>query len=72
MREKNQGKIADTLNYNAFFCGYVDFFVRIWYDLTVKCIYGGYHGGIISECMSLLFIVYYLQIMIYLIFDIYD
>ena len=55
MREKNQGKIADTLNYNAYFCGYVDFFVRIWYDLTVKCIYGGYHGGIISECVSLLY-----------------
>ena len=55
MREKNQGKIADTLNYNAYFCGYVDFFAGIWYDLTVKCIYGGYHSGIISECVSLLF-----------------
>ena len=49
MREKNQGKITDTLNYNAYFCGYVDFFAGIWYDLTVKYINVGYHGGIISE-----------------------
>ena len=55
MREKNQGKIADTLNYNAYFCGYVDFFAGIWYDLTVKYINVGYHSGIISECVSLLY-----------------
>ena len=63
MREKNQGKITDTLNYNAYFCGYVDFFAGIWYDLTVKCIYGGYPDGIImGMCEFALSIVYYLQI----------